>query len=201
VGFPPRLALATRNDHKIREILEICRDWPVEWVTANDPGTTTWPDVEETGETYLDNALLKAKAVSEALGIPAVADDSGIEVDALDGAPGPRSARFAGPHATDTENLLLLIDRIREVPPDGRTARYRAVAACAWPDGRVMTAEGTCEGSLILEPRGSGGFGYDPIFVPEGDARTMAELSPEEKHAISHRGRAFRALRGLVASS
>jgi XTP/dITP diphosphohydrolase len=198
VGFPPKLALATRNDHKIREILEICRDWPVEWVTANDPGARSWPDVEETGETYLDNALLKARAVSEALGLPAVADDSGIEVDALDGAPGPRSARFAGPDATDHDNLSLLLERIRDVPRDGRTARYRAVAACVWPEGRSVWAEGVCEGSLVLHPRGSGGFGYDPIFVPEGETRSMAELSPEEKHAISHRGRTFRSLRRLL---
>jgi XTP/dITP diphosphohydrolase len=201
VGFPAKLALATRNDHKIREILEICRDWPVEWVTANDAGPGTWSEVEETGETYLDNALLKARAVAEALGIPAVADDSGIEVDAVSGGPGPRSARFAGPNATDAENLRRLIERVRDVSADGRTARYRAVAACAWPDGRSVSAEGVCEGSLVLEPRGSGGFGYDPIFVPQGESRTMAELSPEKKHAISHRGRAFRALRDVLSAT
>jgi len=198
VGFPERLALATRNEHKIREILEICRDWPVRWVTANGADASGWPDVEETGDTYLDNALLKARAVSGAFGFPAVADDSGIEVDALGGAPGPRSARFAGPNATDEENLHRLLDRVRDVPDEERTARYRAVAACAWPDGRSTWAEGVCEGSLVLEPRGSGGFGYDPMFVPDGESRTMAELRSAEKHAVSHRGRAFRALRTLL---
>jgi XTP/dITP diphosphohydrolase len=136
------------------------------------------------------------------VGVPAIADDSGIEVDALGGEPGPRSARFAGPGASDEQNLSLLIGRITEVPPGDRTARYRCVAACAWPDGREVWTEGTCEGRLVLERRGSGGFGYDPIFVPaEADGRTMAELSAEEKNAISHRGRALRALGEILGSS
>jgi XTP/dITP diphosphohydrolase len=163
-----------------------------------DPG---WPDVEETGETYLDNALLKARALAGALDLAAVADDSGIEVDALGGAPGPLSARFAGPEATDQENLALLIERIGIVPVDGRTARYRCVAACVWPDGREVWAEGQCEGDLVVEPRGSGGFGYDPIFVPAEQQHTMAELSPAEKDAISHRGKAFRALGQILRPS
>ena len=202
MGFPPKLALATKNPGKIREILEICGEWPVEWKFASDAPPGSWPEVEETGETYLDNALLKARAVASALNLPAIADDSGIEVDALEGAPGPRSARFAGSAATDEQNLHLLIDRIRDVAPEDRTARYRCIAACAWPDGREVWAEGVCDGRLILEPRGTGGFGYDPIFVTEGeDARTMAELSPEEKDAISHRGRALRALRDILRST
>jgi XTP/dITP diphosphohydrolase len=202
VGVPPELALATKNPGKIREILEICGDWPVRWIVAGDSTATAWPDVEETGETYLDNALLKARAVAAAVGLPAVADDSGIEVDALEGAPGPRSARFAGGMATDRENLELLIRKMDEVPPEERTAKYRCVAACAWPDGREVWAEGECEGRLILEPRGSGGFGYDPIFVPEGeDRRTMSELSADEKNAVSHRGRALRALGDILAST
>jgi len=206
VPFPPELALATKNPGKIREILRICSDWPVKWHLARSLAhgegvLVLWPEVEETGETYLDNALLKARAVAQALPVLAVADDSGIEVDALGGAPGPQSARFAGETATDQENLRLLIQRVRAVPERERTARYRCVAACAWPDGRTVWAEGTCEGGLIMEPRGTGGFGYDPIFVPEGDDRTMAELSPEGKDAISHRGKAFRALRELLAAS
>ena len=193
---PPQLALATRNPGKIREILEICSDWPTAWLTAFDPSIHRWlPDVEEIGGTYLDNALLKGRAAAEAGGVPAVSDDSGIEVDVLGGRPGPRSARFAGDHATDEANLRLLIERIRDVPSEGRTARYRCVAVCAWPEGTHAVAEGVCEGRLIDVPSGSGGFGYDPIFVPAGEARTMAELSSEEKHRISHRGRAFRALR------
>jgi XTP/dITP diphosphohydrolase len=198
VTFPPRVVIATKNAHKIREIQEICRDWPVEWVTSGD---AEWPDVEEPHDTYLDNALTKARFVADVLGLPAIADDSGIEVDALDGGPGPRSARFAGEDATAADNLALLIERVREVPPDARTARYRCVAACAWPGGRALWAQGTCEGNLIAEPRGSGGFGYDPIFVPQGMERTMAELSSEQKHRISHRGRAFRALGELLAES
>jgi XTP/dITP diphosphohydrolase len=204
--FPTELALATRNPGKIREIQEICAGWPVRWrlaegLNGRSDGPASWPDVEESGETYLDNARLKAHAVAEALGVPAVADDSGIEVDALGGEPGPRSARFAGPNATDRENLDLLIQKIRPVAPDARTSRYRCVAVCAWPDGRSAWAEGACEGWLILEPRGTGGFGYDPIFVPEGESRTMAELSAEEKNAISHRGKALRALGEILARS
>jgi XTP/dITP diphosphohydrolase len=206
-GFPSRLALATKNPGKIREILQICAQWPVRWLTADRAASGLWPDVEETGLTYSENALLKARAVAEATGLPAVADDSGIEVDALGGDPGLRSARFAGEHATDEQNLLLLIERMAAEPVERRTARYRCVAACAWPDGSEIWAEATCQGRLILERRGGGGFGYDPIFVPEvelGDgtsrpgttnpARTMAEMPPEEKNRISHRGLAFRAL-------
>ncbi len=193
--FPPRLVIATRNQGKTREILEICADWPVEWVTSD---MAWWPDVVESGEGYRENALLKARVAARAVGVPAVADDSGIEVDALGGGPGPRSARFAGEHATDEENLALLIERARGVAADARSARYRCVAACAWPDGPEQWAEQTCEGNLILDPRGTGGFGYDPIFVPEGSHRTMAELSAEEKHRISHRGKAFRRLKALI---
>jgi XTP/dITP diphosphohydrolase len=127
--------------------------------------------------------------------MPAVADDSGIEVDALGGAPGPRSARYAGEDADDEENLETLLRAVTNVPANERTARYRCVAAIAWPDGREVWADGVCEGTIDLRPRGSRGFGYDPAFVPEGRDRTMAELTDEEKDRISHRGRAFRALR------
>jgi XTP/dITP diphosphohydrolase len=190
VTFPERLAIASRNTGKIREILAICSDWPVEWLTADE----RWPDVEETGSTYLENALLKARGVAQALGVPAVADDSGIEVDALGGAPGPRSARYAGEDATDELNLRTLIRAIAGIPPSGRSARYRCLAAVAWPDGSDLSAEATCEGLLETRPRGTGGFGYDPIFVPAGWDRTMAELEPAEKDRISHRGKAFRGL-------
>jgi XTP/dITP diphosphohydrolase len=193
VPFPPRLAIASRNAHKVGEIREICVEWPVSWVTVeDDPGR--WPVVEEPHDTYLANALEKARAVAAALELPAIADDSGIEVDALGGAPGPRSARYAGEGVSDEDNLRALVDAVRDVPGDRRGARYRCVAVIAWPHGRELHAEGVCEGRLELEPRGSGGFGYDPIFVPEGVDATMAELPPAEKHRISHRGRAFRAL-------
>ncbi len=197
--FPERLAIASKNPHKLRELGRICRDWPVEWLTVqNHPGP--WPDVDEPHDTYLDNALEKARAVAQVLGVPAIADDSGIEVDALDGGPGPRSARFAGEGASDADNLAKLIGLVADVEPDARTARYRCVAAIAWPDGRTMHAEGTCEGTLIGQPRGDRGFGYDPVFVPQGERRTMAELGDEEKDRISHRGRAFRALAELLAA-
>jgi XTP/dITP diphosphohydrolase len=193
-GFPPRIVVATRNEHKVREILRICRGWPVEWITD-----TPLTDVEETGRTYLENAILKARAAAAATGEAALADDSGIEVDALGGAPGPRSARYAGEHATDEDNLRALLRALAGIPRAGRTGRYRAVAVLATPDGEEVHAEGTCEGIVEAKPRGTGGFGYDPIFEPVGLGGTMAELSTEEKDRISHRGRALRALRDLVA--
>lgn len=196
--FPERLAIASRNVHKLREIGRICADWPVAWLTV-DGHDGPWPDVEEPHDTYLDNALEKAREVAAALGVPAVADDSGLEVDALAGAPGPRSARYAGEDATDAENLAALLEALRAVPAGRRDARYRCVAAVAWPGGGEVWAEGVCEGRIADEPRGSGGFGYDPAFLPTGHDRTMAELADREKDALSHRGRAFRALRRLLA--
>jgi XTP/dITP diphosphohydrolase len=154
--------------------------------------------VDEPHEDYLANALEKGRAVAAALGVPALADDSGIEVDALGGAPGPRSARYAGPGASDAENRRRLLSALKGIPASGRTARFRCVAAVVWPDGRELHAEGICEGLVLRAERGSGGFGYDPLFVPEGWDRTMAELAPAEKHRISHRGRALRALRELL---
>lgn len=199
--FPPRIAIATRNPHKLRELGRICADWPVAWVTIEDRSPVDFPDVEETGATYLENALLKARATASALDLPAVADDSGIEVDGLGGAPGPRSARFAGDDATDERNLRELIRALRGVPAGGRTARYRCVAVLAMPEGGEVHAEGTCEGGLVASPRGDRGFGYDPIFVPAGWEDTMAELTDAEKDRISHRGRAFRAIRDLLESA
>jgi XTP/dITP diphosphohydrolase len=194
--IPSRIAVATRNPHKVREILRICADWPVEWIThQGEP----WPEVEETAATYLENALLKARSVARWTGQAALADDSGIEVDALGGGPGPRSARYAGDEASDEENLRALIRAVAGVPPGGRTARYRAVAALVQPGDQEWHAEGVCEGMLRPRPAGSGGFGYDPIFEPAGWDRTMAQLSPEEKDRISHRGRALRELKSLVA--
>jgi XTP/dITP diphosphohydrolase len=192
--LPERLAIASRNAHKLRELGRICAAWPVEWVTVESHDPDAFPDVEETGETYLDNALLKAEATARALRLPAIADDSGIEVDALGGKPGPRSARYAGEQATDEQNLLALIGALRGIPENGRTARYRCVAAIAWPGGQTDHAEGICEGTLVSTRRGVRGFGYDPIFVPAGWDETMAELTDEQKDRISHRGRAFRAL-------
>src|SRR5262249_38068819 len=155
---------------------EICADWPVRWRVSREVSgghrVESWPDIEETGETYEENALLKASVVASMGGGPAIAADSGIEAAALGGAAGVRSARVAGEGATDEANLRLLLERV--APAEDRTARYVCVAACAWPDGDSVWVRATCEGRLIGEPRGSGGFGYDPIFVPNGDTRTMA---------------------------
>jgi XTP/dITP diphosphohydrolase len=198
--LPHRLAIATRNVHKLREIRTICADWPVEWVTVEDhPGP--WPEIDEPHDTYLENALAKARSVASALGLLAMADDSGLEVDALGGGPGPRSARYAGEGATDERNRGKLLAALEGVPSAGRTARFRCLVAVVWPDGREIWAEGICEGTLTDEPRGASGFGYDPIFVPAGRDRTMAELAPEEKDRISHRGWAFRALGDLLRNA
>jgi XTP/dITP diphosphohydrolase len=150
-------------------------------------------EIEETGETLLDNARLKALALSESTGQPAIADDTGLEVEALDGAPGVYSARYAGEGVTYADNVAKLLVELDGV--EDRRARFTTVAYASFPDGIEVSAVGAVEGTIALEARGQGGFGYDPVFVPdEGDGRSFAEMSPEEKHAISHRGRAFRAL-------
>ena len=185
-----RVALATKNLGKVREIASILADAPIE-LAGPDPA---WVPPPETDPTYRGNALIKARSLAGVSGGPVLSDDSGIEVDALDGEPGPRSARYAGDGASDEENLHKLIEVVRRTSERARGARYRCVAVLVTPAGDEHVAEATVEGTLITEPRGSGGFGYDPIFVPNGEARTMAELSAEEKDAISHRGKAFRAL-------
>jgi XTP/dITP diphosphohydrolase len=200
VPFPERLAIASKNPHKLRELGRICSDWPVEWVTVeNHDGP--WPDVEEPFESYLENAAEKARVVASGLGVPALADDSGLEVKGLGGGPGPRSARFAGEDASDEENLAKLISVVEELLPDARRARYVCLAVIAMPDDRLLYASGVCDGTLVAERRGERGFGYDPIFVPDDTpGRTMAELADEEKDRISHRGRAFRALRETISA-
>lgn len=188
-----RFVLATANPDKAAEIAQILHDVgvPVELV----PRPAEVPEVEETGATLEDNARAKAAALAAATGLPAIADDTGLEVDALGGAPGVHSARYAGPDATYADNCALLLARLAGIPPERRTARFSTVAVARWPDGREVAAIGTVEGTILESPRGSGGFGYDPVFVPaEGDGRTFAEMTPAEKHAISHRGRAFRTL-------
>ncbi|MEX0947554.1 MAG: RdgB/HAM1 family non-canonical purine NTP pyrophosphatase [Acidimicrobiia bacterium] len=188
-----RFVLATANPDKAAEIDAVMRESgaPI----ALEPRDPSLPDVEETGATLEDNARLKAVDVCARTGMPAIADDTGLEVDALDGAPGVRSARFAGGRASYADNVELLLDRLTDVPDPQRTARFATVAIARWPDGREVAALGTVEGSIASAARGNGGFGYDPVFVPvEGDGRTFAEMRPEEKHACSHRGRAFRTL-------
>jgi XTP/dITP diphosphohydrolase len=190
------VVIASTNPGKIAEVRQIMAEFPLVLLTREDVGG--WPEVEETGDTYLANALLKAHAVAAVTGRAALADDSGIEVDALDGAPGVRSARFAGEQATDEDNNAKLVAALDRVPSERRGARYRCVAVLVTPDGSEIAGVGSCEGRIGLEPRGTGGFGYDPWFIPHLDAtsssRTMAELTPEEKHAISHRGKALRGL-------
>lgn len=196
MSIPERLAIASTNVHKLREIREICADWPVEWITFQTHGGA-WPEGEEPHDAYLPNALEKARAVASALGVPALADDSGLEVDALGGAPGPRSARYAGEGASDAQNRRQLLGALRGVPGPGRSGRFRCVAAVAWPDGREVHAEGVCEGTLGMRERGEGGFGYDPLFLVDDGARTAAELTALDKNRRSHRGQA---LRGLVTA-
>jgi XTP/dITP diphosphohydrolase len=195
----PLLALASRNEGKLREIRTILSAAEVGVRVASADEFPGWESPAEDAPDYAGNALIKARSLASFAGLPAIADDSGIEVDALGGEPGPRSARFAGENATDEENLAKLISLIHDVEPEARTARYRCVAALVSPGGEEELAEGTVEGILHTVPRGTGGFGYDPIFLPLSSAHTMAELSPEEKDAISHRGKAFRGLVDAIA--
>jgi XTP/dITP diphosphohydrolase len=190
------LVAATSNPDKLAEMAEILAGAGVVLV----PRPPEVADVEETGDTLLANARLKARALVEATGRPAVADDTGIEVDALDRAPGVRSARYAGEGATYADNVAKLL---RELDVrrggGGRRARFRTVALVAFPDGSELWREGAVGGVIAPTPRGANGFGYDPVFVPdEGDGRTFAEMSPAEKHLVSHRGRAFRALADAI---
>lgn len=193
-----RLVLASANPDKAREIAAILSGVDVEVV----PRPAGVPDVEETGTTLLENARLKAVALCAATGQAAVADDTGLEVDAFGGAPGVVSARYAGEAATYADNMAKLLAELDGVAPDRRRARFRTVAVVRFPDGREVVAEGAVEGVIAEAPRGDGGFGYDPVFVPdEGGGRTFAELSADDKHRISHRGRAFRALAALLPST
>lgn len=191
-----QVVLASANPDKAAEIEAILGD---EVDLAPRPEDVD--DVVEDGDTLEENARLKAVAIVEATGRAALADDTGLEVDALGGAPGVRSARFAGERATYEDNVAHLLAALDGVAGDERTARFRTVALFRRPDGSEIVAEGTVEGRITVEARGAGGFGYDPVFEPdEGDGRTFAELTADEKHAISHRGRAFRTLAALLGS-
>jgi XTP/dITP diphosphohydrolase len=198
-----RLVLATANEDKAREIRAVIADTAGERIVLLDRPDEV-PDVDETGDTLEDNALLKAMALVEATGQAAVADDTGLEVAALGGAPGVRSARYSGENATYADNVAKLLRELERVGADDpgiRGARFRTVALAYFPDGRRFVAEGASNGLIAPEARGTDGFGYDPVFVPgDGDGRTFAEMSSVEKHSMSHRGRAFRALAvGLLA--
>lgn len=194
-----RVVLATRNVGKIRELETILRESlpDVEVV-----GLGEFPDLEdvvESGVTFEANATLKATYAARMTNLPAVADDSGLAVDVLGGAPGVFSARWSGRHGDDAANLRLLLDQLADVPDEHRGARFRCAAVLALPDGTTVCRSGDFPGTLTRAPRGSNGFGYDPILQVEGDTRTTAELSPEDKNAISHRGKAFRALAPEIA--
>lgn len=190
-----RLVMASANPDKAAEIAAILGGVPGVVLL---PRPASVADVDETGETLLENARLKARALADATDTPAVADDTGLEVEALDGAPGVRSARFAGDHATAADNVAMLLHEldIRHLAvPEQRRARFRTVALVAFPDGSELWAEGETTGIIAPSPMGTAGFGYDAVFVPiDGDGRTFAQMTPDEKHRISHRGRAFRSL-------
>lgn len=204
-----RVVLATRNEHKVHELRQILaglvEELDLEIVSAAE---VDGPDVPETEVTFLGNARLKAVALAEATGLPSIADDSGLAVEVLGGSPGVFSARWSGSHAgdgaaradVDRANLTLLLEQVADVPDQHRAAAFVCAAVVALPDGRVEGVEGRVEGSLGREPRGTNGFGYDPVFHPTGDTRTLAQYTDIEKNAISHRGNAFRALEPVLRS-
>jgi XTP/dITP diphosphohydrolase len=194
----PRLLLASANQGKLRELRAILDGLPVELVGLAEAGLGEPPEVAETGDTFLENALLKGRAYAAWSGLAAVADDSGLEVDALGGAPGVRSARYAGPGAGDQANLDKLLAELAAVPSERRTARFRCAAVLVDTNLGEWHAEAAWEGRLLAAPRGSGGFGYDPVFLPDGWELTSAEVDQATKDAASHRGRAFRALRPAI---
>ena len=189
-----KLVLASQNPKKLEELGDILSHMGVEVCLQSDLGVSV--EVEETGTTFEENSLLKARAVMEATGIPAVADDSGLCVDALNGAPGVYSARYGGEGLDDTARYRLLLENMRGQSP--RTARFVSVITCCFPNGDVITARGECEGTIAFAPIGAGGFGYDPVFFLPELKKTFAQLSPEEKNAISHRGKALVVFRGKL---
>ena len=189
-----RVVLATRNEHKLGELRAILAEIGVDVELVGVLDYPDVPDVAETELSFAGNAMLKAVAVAKATGLPAIADDSGICVDALNGMPGVFSARWAGRHGDDQANLDLLLAQVGDVPDEFRGAHFVCAAALADPNGRRVVEEGRISGTLLRERRGTGGFGYDPVFLPFGAERTTAELSAAEKNAVSHRRRAFEAL-------
>lgn len=191
-----RLLLATRNIGKIRELRELLANLPVQCTSLAEVGIDC--DIPETGETFRENAILKAQGYSQLSGLTTLADDSGLEVDALAGAPGIHSARWAGPQASPRDRIELLLERLRDVPPEQRQAQFRCVVAIATSDGRLYTTEGLVRGLIIDQPRGAHGFGYDPVFLIPELGVTMAELDTETKNQLSHRARAVQAARPII---
>lgn len=192
-----RIVLATANRDKVREMRHALAGLAVEILTRDDFPEV--PEVIEDGVTLDENAVKKARAVCDATGLPSVADDTGLEVDALDGEPGVYSSRFAGPDASYADNVQLLLQKMEGVPEGRRGARFRCVVALAEPTGADILVEGTCEGRILAESRGSDGFGYDPVFFVPGVGRTFAEMSVEEKDRLSHRGMAMARMRKVLA--
>jgi XTP/dITP diphosphohydrolase len=199
-AVPPRLVLATANPGKLAELSRILTDGHIGLSLAGLSEFPGAPEVAETGATFAENALLKARALAAYTGFAAVADDSGICCDALNGMPGVLSARWSGGHGDDERNLRLLLDQLAEVPDERRGAHFTCAAALVLASGREHITEGVLRGRVIRKPRGTNGFGYDPIFMPDGYDQTTAEMPPARKDAISHRGRAFRALAPTIAS-
>lgn len=197
--MPSSVVLATRNRKKLDELQRILEAAGLDIELLGIDAFPDAPEVAETESTFAGNALLKARAIAQATGLPAVADDSGLCVDALNGMPGVLSARWAGGHGDDEANLDLVLAQISDVPDRRRTASFRCAAAVALPDGTERVVEGSIDGELLRERRGTNGFGYDPIFVPLGHDMTTAQMSAEEKDAISHRGQAMRALAPVLA--
>lgn len=189
-----KIVAATGNKHKIEEIESITKKFGMNVITKAEAGVGDL-EVEETGTTFEENSLIKAEAIMKATGMPAIADDSGLEADALNGAPGVYSARFSGEGATDESNNAKLLKLMENIPDDERNARFVSVVTLCFPDGTVVAARGECPGTLRRSPRGDGGFGYDPLFVPVGYDKTYAEISAEEKNIISHRAKALGILR------
>jgi XTP/dITP diphosphohydrolase len=187
-----KIVAGTRNAGKVREIRQALAELPFEVCGIPDESLA---DVEETGVTFSENAILKARYYSQHTGEYCLADDSGLEVDALDGAPGVYSARYSGEGATDTANNQKLLLALQDVPAEKRTARFRSVLALAGPDGSLLLADGTCEGIILTEAKGDGGFGYDPLFWMPDRQKTLAEMTVQEKNAISHRGNALKVLK------
>ena len=195
-----RIVLATHNPGKLAELRRILVASRVDVDVADLSEYPDMPEVAETGSTFEANALLKARGVAAHTGLPAVADDSGLCVDALNGMPGVLSARWSGRHGDDEANLRLLLAQLTDVPPNRRAAHFYCAAALVLPSGSEHVTEGTVHGWLTDAPRGTNGFGYDPIFVPDSSGLTTAQMTAEEKDAISHRGRALRALAPIIAA-
>ncbi|WP_420110643.1 RdgB/HAM1 family non-canonical purine NTP pyrophosphatase [Pseudactinotalea sp.] len=195
------LVLATRNEHKLSELRAILAETGVDVTGVISAAEVDGPDVQETGVTFAENALLKARALVAHTGLPAVADDSGFAVDVLGGSPGVFSVYWAGRARDDAANNALLLEQLEDVGPEHRGAQFVCAGALVTPDGREEVREGIVRGRLLAEPIGERGFGYDPLFMPEGHDRSYAQLTHQEKNAISHRSRAFRELAPLIAQA